>query len=44
MQKSEDREQIAMMLFSESLLRALWREHPSILRKAARDGRNVVGV
>lgn len=44
MANSEERELIAMELFSEALLRALWREHPRILRKAQRDGRKVVGV
>lgn len=41
---SQEREQIAMAILSDSLLRALWREHPAILRQAALDGRKVEKV
>jgi hypothetical protein len=41
---SLEQEQIAMALMSDSLLRALWREHPRILREAALAGRKVEKV
>lgn len=41
---SLEQEKIAMEILSDSLLRALWREHPQILTRAARAGRKVEKV